>query len=54
MVKPKEKKKSVRRKKRAKRETNILMPKSEKSKKTGRVEAYTFGEATRSKDWPHK
>lgn len=35
------------------KEQKIFMPKSEKNKKTGRVEAYTFGEAIRKPKWPH-
>ena len=30
----------------------MVMRKGEKSKKTGRVEAYTFGEARRKPRWP--
>lgn len=49
-------KKKVKRKKatkrKTKREQKTLMPKDERNKKTGRVEAYTFGEAQRKKGFP--
>ena len=51
MGKKKQNKKRCKVKKKRK-EQKIFMPKSEKSKKTGRVEAYTFGEAKRGKAFP--
>ena len=34
------------------KETKIFMPKDERSKKTGRVEAYTYGEVGKGSKWP--